>query len=237
MIEKKSISTIKGVVIFSIFIVYIHVLLYFIYPIIRNNFPIYNLIFYWFIIGYLLFLPISLLAIIFVKLEGNKNIVNIFQALNVKKLTKTDIKYCVIGLFFLIISSGIIFFGSILLNKIFGVRLLNTNVWFMEIPPLTWSQKIITLLIWFPMFILNIFGEEILWRGYIQSRTKVNWIIWSVLWLLLHLPFGIDFIILLLPIVLIIPYIFNKQKNTLIGCIIHGLFNGIAFVLMVLGIV
>jgi membrane protease YdiL (CAAX protease family) len=170
-------------------------------------------------------------------MEGNNRLKNIFQALNVKKLSKVDIKYCVVGLILIIISSGIIFSGSILLNKIFGVRLLNTNVWFMAIPPLTWSQKIITLLIWFPMFVLNIFGEELLWRGYIQSRSKVNWIIWSALWLLLHLPFGIDFIILLLPIVLIIPYIFNKRKNTLIGCIVHGLFNGTAFVLMVLGVV
>ena len=235
--KQKNISTAKGILIFLIFIIYMHILLYFIYPIIKNNFPIYNKIMYWFIIGYLFFIPFFIIIYFLTKLEGSNNLRNILWALNVKKFTKDDFKFSIIGLLLIIIFSGIIFTGSIILNKIFNIRLLNTSVWFMEIPPLKWNEKIITLLVWLPMFTLNIFGEELLWRGYIQTRTNIHWIIWSILWLLLHLPFGIDYIILLVPIVLIIPYIYYKQKNTLIGCLIHGLFNGVAFVLMVLGIV
>jgi membrane protease YdiL (CAAX protease family) len=137
-----------------------------------------------------------------------------------------------------VILSGILYGGAFVLHKLFGVPMLNTDVWFMRVPELTTAGKIATLSVWLPMFCLNIFGEEFLWRGYIQTRLKDRhlWVMTSFLWWLLHAPFGIGFLILLIPIVIIIPYNFEKRKNALIGCVIHGLFNGPAFVMMVLGV-
>ena len=78
-----------------------------------------------------------------------------------------------------------------------------------EMRPYQGIEKLL-LFIWFPMFFFNIVGEEILWRGYIQNRmkSKYAWIACSLLWLIFHLPFGIDFIIMLIPVIIIIPYAF-----------------------------
>ena len=39
-----------------------------------------------------------------------------------------------------------------------------------------------------------------------------------------------------LPALLIIPYIFDKTRNTLTGIFIHALFNGPAFIAIALGL-
>jgi len=82
------------------------------------------------------------------------------------------------------------------------------------------------------MFFFNIVGEELLWRGYIQSRlqTKGAWPLCSILWMIFHAPFGADLVFMLIPIVIIIPYIFHKTENATIGIFIHGLYNGPTFV-------
>jgi membrane protease YdiL (CAAX protease family) len=234
---QRNVKIINGLLLFIGFTIYFYFLLYFILPIIKNIVLFNNTIMYWFITGYLLFTPLLLCSIILATVEGNKNVKDILSSLNIKLFSKKDWKYSILGLIFILVFSGIIYGCSIILNKTFGLPLLETKVWFMEIQPLNGFDKII-ILIWLPMFILNIFGEELLWRGYIQSRLKDRkmWFIYSFMWLIFHLPFGIDLVIMLIPIIIIIPYIFSKQRNTLISCFIHGLFNGPIFLLVILGI-
>ena len=107
----------------------------------------------------------------------------------------------------------------------------------MEMQPFQASERLL-LLVWFPMFFFNIVGEELLWRGYIQSRLtgRFPWQLCSLLWLLFHLPFGIDLMIMLVPVIVIIPYVFDKTRNLLTGIFIHGIFNGPVFVLISLGL-
>lgn len=102
--------------------------------------------------------------------------------------------------------------------------------------PFQGTEKLL-LLVWLPMFFFNIAGEEILWRGYIQTRLKgkYNWLLCSLLWLLFHLPFGLDLMIVLVPVVILIPYAFYKTQNTLVGIFIHGIFNGPMFIAVALG--
>ena len=116
--------------------------------------------------------------------------------------------------------------------------MLSTTPWFMEMHPFQGTEKLL-LLVWLPMFFFNIVGEEILWRGYIQTRLEVKntWIICSLLWMIFHLPFGIDLMIMLIPVILIIPYVYSKTKNTLTGVFIHGIYNGPIFILVALGII
>ena len=237
-IVQKNISIIKGISIFLFFTIYFYFLLFFILPIIKNNIVFINAIMYWLVIGYLLFTPLLLCSIVLVIIEGNNNVKNILSSLYVKPFSKKDWKYAIAGLFFVFIFSGIIYGSSIILSRIFNVPLLETKVWFMEIQPLNGLNKLV-LLIWLPMFLLNIFGEELLWRGYIQSRLKDRkmWFVYSIMWFIFHLLFGFDLLILLIPIVIIVPYIFYKRNNTLIGCFIHGLFNGPIFLLVILGII
>ena len=234
---QRNVKIINGLLLFIGFTIYFYFLLYFILPIIKNIVLFNNTIMYWFITGYLLFTPLLLCSIILATVEGNNNVKDILSSLNIKLFSKKDWKYSILGLIFILVFSGIIYGCSIILNKTFGLPILETKVWFMEIQPLNGFDKII-ILIWLPMFILNIFGEELLWRGYIQSRLKDRkmWFIYSFMWLIFHLPFGIDLVIMLIPIIIIIPYIFSKQRNTLISCFIHGFFNGPIFLLVLLGI-
>ena len=108
----------------------------------------------------------------------------------------------------------------------------------MEMKPFQGIEKLF-LFIWLPMFFFNIVGEEILWRGYIQTRlsAKYSWLLCSLLWMIFHLPFGIDLIIMLIPVIIIIPYAFYKTQNTLVGIFIHGIYNGPLFVAVALGLI
>ena len=174
-----------------------------------------------------------------IRKEGNRTISELFQALNLKRLTKNDWLYVITGTFLIFIFTGIIYAISVFLNKHYGIGLLHTTPWFMdELRPYEGIEKLL-LFVWLPMFFFNIVGEEILWRGYIQNRMtgKYAWIICSFLWSVFHLPFGIDLIIMAMPALLIIPYIFYKRDNTSISIWIHGLYNGPIFILISLGLI
>jgi membrane protease YdiL (CAAX protease family) len=236
MIQSK-ISPVKAIVIFTIFTVYFFLLLFTLLPFLKSNYSI-NPAIYWFITGYFLFIPLFVLAFLMVRFEGNYGLKEMISALNIKPFSKKDWKYSIIGLFLVFAFTGLIFGISFLLNKFFGIRPLTTTPWFMEMHPFQGIEKLL-LLIWLPMFFFNIVGEEILWRGYIQTRLqgKYSWPLCSSLWLLFHLPFGFDLIIMLIPIIIIIPYIFNKTNNSLTGIFIHGIYNGPLFVLVALGVI
>lgn len=233
----KKLSRVKATAIYIGFTVYFFLLLYILLPYLKKNFEI-NSALYWFIIGYFLFIPLFLFSILATKHEGNKRIKDILHALNIKKFTKKDLIYSIIGLLLVFICTGIIFTISFLLNKYYNVRLLSTTPWFMEIHPFQGVDKLL-LLVWLPMFFFNIVGEEMLWRGYIQTRLngKYTWLFSSFLWTMFHLPFGIDLMIILIPVILIIPYVFSKTKNTITGIFIHGLYNGPIFVMVTLGLI
>jgi len=238
MKNKKEISVFRAATIFGVATGYFYVLLITLFPFLRENFR-FNPSLYWFFTGYFLFIPLFIYSIFMVRYEGNRSILELFEALNLRRLTKSDLFYTIIGAILIFIFTGIIYGCSFLLNKHYGLRLLNTTPWFMEeMIPYQGIEKLL-LFVWFPMFFFNIVGEEILWRGYIQNRmkSKYAWIACSLLWLIFHLPFGIDLIIMALPALLIIPYVFYKKNNTLISIVIHGVYNGPIFILISLGLI
>lgn len=234
---EKKISLSKAALIFAIATLYFYVLLYTLLPFLKNNFVL-NSSLYWFITGYFLFIPLFLFSIIMAKYEGNESIKQILSSLNIMPFSKKDWVYSIVGLFAGFILTGIIFAVFTFLNKYFGIAPLNTTPWFMEMHPYKGADRLL-LLIWLPMFFFNIVGEELLWRGYIQKRLQVkySWIPCSLLWLLFHIPFGVDLLIMLIPVILIIPYAFYKTRNTLVGIFIHGIYNGPMFIAIALGVV
>ena len=108
----------------------------------------------------------------------------------------------------------------------------------MSFEPFTGAERLL-LLVWLPMFAMNILGEELLWRGYIQNRLRgqFSWLAVSLLWLVFHAPFGSDLMIMLLPIFVILPYAVYKTGNTSVGIVIHALYNGPTFILLGLGLI
>lgn len=231
------ISVLKAAVIFIGSTAYFFILLYTVLPFLKANFFI-NPALYWFITGYFLFIPLFILAIAMVKGEGNNGTRQVVSALNIRPFSKKDLAYSTIGLVLVFALTGFIFAVSFIMTKYFNVRPLATTPWFMEMRPFQGPEKLF-LLIWLPMFFFNIVGEELLWRGYIQARLrgKYLWLLCSALWMLFHVPFGFDLMIMLVPALIIIPYVFDKTKNSLTGIFIHGLYNGPVFILVALGFI
>jgi membrane protease YdiL (CAAX protease family) len=190
----------------------------------------------WFITAYALFIPLFVIAILSVRQEGARKLTSVLHRLNIRQFTTYEWKLATIGLLASFIGTGIVFGTFSVLYKWFGLNPLSTTPWFIKIRPFAYGERWM-LLIWLPMFFFNIIGEEILWRGYLQARMRSHWMWSSAFWLMFHAPFGFDMMLMLTPIMLIVPYLFNKTHNTLIGIFIHGIYNGPVFVAIVLGII
>ncbi len=232
----KKVSSLKAIVLFTLFTAYFFVLLYTLLPYLKANFTL-NPALHWFITGYFLFIPMFLYSVAAAHKEGNSKVQSVLAALNVKCLSRKDLLFSVAGLVLVFLLTGIIFAVSSLLSRFYGIRELSTTPWFMEMNPFQGREKLL-LLVWLPMFFFNIIGEELLWRGYIQTRLqgKYAWLLCSLLWLMFHLPFGIDLMIMLIPVTVIIPYVYAKTNNTLTGIFIHGIYNGPLFIMVALGL-
>jgi membrane protease YdiL (CAAX protease family) len=196
----------------------------------------------WFITGFLIFIPLFSAAIAFAKKEGNaESFKALAERLRLKKFTKKDWAWAMVGLVAIFVFTGLIMGISLILSKKFGIPALKTTPDFMEFEPFKAGERWM-LLVWVSMFFFNIVGEEIFWRGYIMPRQelangKYAWLFNSVLWGVFHISFGRDLLIIALPALIILPYAVYKTKNTAVGIFIHGLFNGPMFVLVSLGII
>jgi membrane protease YdiL (CAAX protease family) len=236
MDAKQPVTHSRAAVIFGIVTIYFYFLLMTLLPWLKSNFPV-NPALYWFITGYFLFIPLFLYAVIMVKQEGNRGVNDVIQALSIKKMSGIDWRYAIVGTIVIFVLTGVIFGISSLLTRYVGLKELETIPWFMgEMRPFQGTEKLL-LLVWLPMFFFNIVGEEILWRGYIQNRMKRQyaWLWCSLLWTGFHIPFGLGVLLMALPALFIIPYMFHKRKNTLIGIITHGIYNGPIFAVIALG--
>lgn len=236
-LKENKISKLNAFLIFALFTAYFYLLLFTLLPWLKSSLSI-NSALYWFITGYFLFIPLFIFAVIKVQREGNSGIKQILLALKIKPFSKKDWLYSIIGLLLSFLLTGVILEFSTLLNKYWGLRNLSTTPWFIEIQPFQGMAKLL-LLVWLPMFFFNIAGEEMLWRGYIQARMRVKyaWLFSSFLWMMFHLPFGFDLMLMFVPIIVIVPYVFEKTQNSLTGIFIHGIYNGPIFVLVALGII
>jgi membrane protease YdiL (CAAX protease family) len=86
--------------------------------------------------------------------------------------------------------------------------------------------------LWIPYWILNIMGEEVLWRGVILPRQetvsgKNAWIINAIGWQLL---------LTMIPILFILPFVVQKTRNRWTAVVIHGVINGPSFIAIAFGV-
>jgi membrane protease YdiL (CAAX protease family) len=86
------------------------------------------------------------------------------------------------------------------------------------------------VLVYFVQYIFNIFGEELLWRGYILPRQEMSlgtraWLANGILWNLFHWFFYWN-LIPLLPSCLALTWLTQRTKNTWTAILGHGILNG-----------
>lgn len=133
-------------------------------------------------------------------------------------------------------------FASFLIAKIvmpqFG---LDATPFFFQNMPLDGSHFWI-LYVWPLFFFFNIFGEEVLWRGYIQPRQELlagkwTWLVHGLCWAFWHIPMGFDLIFAATPIFFILPAVVQIRKNTTIALVVHAVFGGFGFLALALGAV
>jgi membrane protease YdiL (CAAX protease family) len=195
-------------------------------------------ILFWFIVaGIGIFTPLIILGIIILKKEGFQiNWETIKLRLRFRKLTKSDLIWTLIGFISVAILSGLILK---LLEIILGQ--FDHSPKFMTFEPLT-KGRYWLLLIWAPYWILNILGEEFIWRGVMMPRQEIafgkyTWLIHGFGWGLFHIAFGWKLLITLIPLIFIQSFIVQKTKNSWTGVILHGGLNGPSFIAICFGVI
>lgn len=195
-------------------------------------------ILFWFIVAGLgIFTPLIITAILILKAEGYKISKSTWiERLRFRKITKTDLIWSIAGLVLVGVFSGIIMKG---LELIIGK--FDHSPAFMSFEPLT-KGRYWLLLIWAPYWILNILGEELLWRGVMLPRQEIafgkyTWLIHGFGWGLFHIAFGWQLLITLIPLLFIQSFIVQKTKNSWIGVIMHGGLNGPSFIAICFGLI
>ena len=191
----------------------------------------------WFVAGgVLVFIPLFVAGIMAARREAaSPTIKGIMERLRLKKMDRRDWLWAIGGLLLVFIGNGlIVFLFEWLASVVDWIHPLGTQMPFMEYHGLESGQEWV-LLIWLIFFFFNIVGEEICWRGYILPRQerrfgKHAWLINGALWTVFHLAFGLDLMIMLLPIMFLQPWIVQKRQNTWIGIFIHSVYNGPIFV-------
>jgi len=195
-------------------------------------------ILFWFIVAGLgVFLPLIITAVVMLKIEGyNISIKTWTERLRFVKISKEHLIWTVGGLFLVLILSGLMMKGlGLLIGK------FDHSPPFMSFEPLS-AGRYWLLAVWFPYWILNILGEEILWRGVMLPRQEISfgkyaWLVHACGWGIFHIAFGWQLLITLIPIIFIQSYIVQKTKNSWTGVIIHGGINGPSFIAIALGLI
>jgi membrane protease YdiL (CAAX protease family) len=192
----------------------------------------------WYISGLLLvFLPLFIAALVLFRLEGNEwNWVSIRERFRLESPSLRTCGFSILGL----ISVGLLTYVLIEAGKSV-IPGFSASPDFMIMEPLRPGEYWV-LYAWIPLFIFNILGEGLFWRGYIfplqqKAFGKYTWLVHGGFWTMFHIPFGINLVITLVPIIFIISYVVQKTNSSWPDVIIHAIINGTGFLLVAFGIV
>lgn len=193
-------------------------------------------ILFWFITAGLgVFTPLIITALLVLKSEGYSLTSQTWkERLRFQKMTRSDWYWVFVG--FLMIGAGITM-AMKLLEASIGA--FNHSPSFMTFEPLS-TGRYWLLWVWLPYWILNIMGEEFLWRGVMFPRQelvfgKYTWIVHGLGWATFHIAFGWKLLITMLPLIFIQSFIVQKTKNSWTGVILHGGLNGPSFIAICFG--
>ena len=236
----KPVSTLQTILLFGIPSVIFVVICRLLIPELNQNYGLHPAI-SWFIGGFMVFLPLFFMTFYLVRKDGFRTKGEIYSRLRLRKMSSRDWKFALFSTLVIILLSGMIMGISKFLHTYFGIPEIETTPSFMKFEAFSGNERYL-LLVWLVMFFFNIFGEELMWRGYILPRQEVSlgkiaWIFNALLWMIFHVCFGIQLMLLLIPIMFILPYSVQKTQNTTVGIYIHALVNGPSFIMVSLGVI
>lgn len=189
----------------------------------------------WFLAGGLAFGILLFAAMLLIALEGAAHQADVAQRVRFKPIDRLDV-----------VLIGTVGIGTVAFTAIWAALLgavwpgFEPQPWFIRSGPLADASAWI-LLAWVPMFLLNIFGEELLWHGWLlpgQERFfgRLAWIPASLGWIVFHLPFGIGTVLLFAPFLLIVTYAVRRTHNLWIGVWLHAVFNAVGILATLFGL-
>jgi len=205
-------------------------------PYLRNNSSLPIEAIYFLSVGSLVLAPMFFWAIYLSGKEiGSFSLKKLLQRLRIKTLSNTDIAWTIVTFVFLVMTSYVI---AKLVMPRYG---MDATPFFFHNMPLK-DEHFWILQVWPIFFFFNIFGEEFLWRGYIQPRQELlngrwTWLVHGAFWAGWHVPMGLDLIIASSPIFFILPAVVQIRKNTTIAIIVHTIFGAFGFLAISLGMV
>ncbi|MBI4922574.1 MAG: CPBP family intramembrane metalloprotease [Devosia nanyangense] len=186
----------------------------------------------WFLSGTcLVLLPVLLFGLLMARRElPNPTFAALLSRLRLKPLNRGDWIWTAGGMIMIAACSGLIVGVARLLDPSF-----RPSPWFLVDPP---GLSPSLLASWLPLFVSNILGEELGWRGYLLPRQEAAlgrraWLANGLLWCLFHWSFGWQIMLTLLPTTLLLPWIVQRRQNTTVGIVVHGVFNAAAFLAVV----
>lgn len=166
---------------------------------------------------------------------GSYKLGDLFCRMRVKKLSGADLVWAVASFVLLVLSSYIV---AKIVMPLLG---MNATPFFFQNMPLE-DNLLWVLYVWPLFFFFNIFGEEFLWRGYIQPRQELQngkwtWLFHGLFWAIWHLPMGFNLILAASPIFFVLPAVVQIRKNTTIAIVVHFVFGAFGFLALSLGMV
>jgi membrane protease YdiL (CAAX protease family) len=191
----------------------------------------------WFLLaGSFFILPMAIVAALIVRSEGRHVWCDLWRArLRFHPMSSGDYLWIIAAL----VVIGILTTGSMtVVQALYGD---SHRMFFVPMEPLGPGRYWI-LTAWVPFFVLNILGEEFVWRGVVLPRQEVPfgrwaWVVNGMAHLLIHLPTGLPVMLTLWPTAFILPYVVQRRRNTWVGVAVHGALNGPGFVAVALGFV
>ena len=209
---------------------------HFIIPFLSKQTGVEPIVFWFIVAGLGIFLPMLIVSYLFLRSEGLKIERDTWQQhLRFKKMDKADWLWSIGS----ILMIGILSFAIMKLLKVL-IGHVESQPPFLVFDPLT-PDRYWILFIWFPYWLLNIMGEEILWRGILLPKQEIvfknhTWIIHGILWSVFHLAFGWQLLLTMLPILFIQSYTVQRRKNSWTGVVIHAVINGPSFIAISFGL-
>jgi membrane protease YdiL (CAAX protease family) len=102
-------------------------------------------------------------------------------------------------------------------------------------------ERLWLLGLWLVNWPLNILGEELVWRGVVLPRMEAQlgawaWLWNGLLWGLFHLSFGPGNLIVLLPTLLLVPFVAQRRRNTWLAVLMHAGLSAPGFAGLALGL-
>lgn len=181
----------------------------------------------------LIFAPILALGLLILRMEGRTR--SLSERLWLARPSGRDWRWAALGLLAMGLGSGAMFSLCATLG-------LDPNPPFARHAQAWTGERIWMLGLWLVYWPINILGENLVWRGVVLPRMEARlgrraWLLNASGWGIFHLAFGPGNLIVLLPTLLVVPFVAQRRRSTWLAVLLHAGLSGPGFLALALGLI